>query len=97
MLDLSATFDTVNHDILIKRLHEELDIADLALKWFESYLHNRVQKFWIDGSISNPFDLCCGVPQGLCRGPILFIIYASKLFKIIEHELPHSYAYDTQP
>ena len=45
MLDLSATFDTVNHDILIKRLHEELDIADLALKWFESYLHNRVQKF----------------------------------------------------
>ena len=40
MLDLSAAFDTVNHDILIKRLHEELGIADLALSWFESYLHN---------------------------------------------------------
>ena len=38
MLDLGAAFDTVNHDILIKRL-QELGIADLALKWFESYLH----------------------------------------------------------
>ena len=38
MLDLSAAFDTVNHDILTKRLHEELRIADLALRWFESYL-----------------------------------------------------------
>ena len=36
MLDLSATFDTVYHDILIKRLQEELGIADLALRWFES-------------------------------------------------------------
>ena len=98
MLDLSAAFDNVNHDILLKRLHEELGIADLALRWFESYLHNRVQKVGIDGSTSNPFDLCCGVPQGSCLGPILFIIYASKLFKIIEHELPsaHCYADDTQ-
>ena len=98
MLDLSAAFDTVNHDILIKYLHEELGIADLALKWFESYLHNRVQKVGINGSICNPFDLCCGVPQGLCLGPILFITYASKLFKIIEHKLPsaHCYADDTQ-
>ena len=63
-----------------------------------TYLHNRVQKVGIDGLISNPFDLCCGVPQGSCLGPILFIIYASKLCKIIDHELPsvHCYADDTQ-
>ena len=55
-------------------------------------------KVGIDGSTSNPFDLCCGVPQGSCLGRILFIICASKLFKIIEHELPssHCYADDTQ-
>ena len=93
MLDLSAAFDTVSHDILIKRLHKELGIADLALKWFESYLHNRVQNGGIDGSISNPFDLCCRVPQGSCPGPILFIIYASKLFNIIEHKLPSAHCY----
>jgi len=45
-----------------------------------------------------PFNLTCGVPQGSCLGPILFIIHASRLFKIIEHELPsvHCYADDTQ-
>ena len=53
-----------------------------------------MQKVGIDGSISNPFDLCCEVPQESCLGPILFIIYASKLFKIIEHELPSAHCYD---
>ena len=75
MLDLRATFDTLNYDTMIKRLHEELGIVHLALRWFESYLHNRVQNVGIDGSLSNPFDLCCRVPQGSCLGPILFIIY----------------------
>ena len=74
MLDLGATFDTVSHDMLIiKRLHEELGIANLALRWFESYLPNRVQIVGINGLISNPFELCCGVPQGSCLGLILFI------------------------
>ena len=82
MLDLSAAFDTVNHDTLTKLLHKEL-----ALRWVESYLHNRVQKVGINGSICNPFNLCCGDPQGLCLGLILFIICASKLFEIIEHDL----------
>ena len=48
LLDFSAAFGTVNHDILIKRLHEELGIADSALRWFEPYLYNRVQKVGID-------------------------------------------------
>ena len=49
LLDLSAAFDTVNHDILIKRLHEELGIADSALRWSGPYLYNRMQKVGIDG------------------------------------------------
>jgi hypothetical protein len=52
----------------------------------------------IDGTLSKHFNLDCGVPQGSCLGPLLFIIYASKLFKIIEDQLPgaHCYADDTQ-
>ena len=36
MLDLSAAFDTVNHDILISRLHEEVGVSGLVLEWFRS-------------------------------------------------------------
>ena len=80
---------------MTKRLHEELGIGDFVLRWFESYLHNRVQK---DGPISHPFDLCYGALQGSYLGPILLIIYASTLLKITEHELKlpstHCYADD---
>ena len=60
ILYLSAAFHTVNHDIMTKRLHGELGIADFALRWFESYLHNRVQKVGIEEPISYPFGLCYG-------------------------------------
>ena len=83
---------------MTKRLHEELGNADFALRCFESYFHNRVQEVGIDRPISYPFYLCCGALQGSCLRSIRFIIYASKLFKIIEHELrrAHCYANDNQ-
>ena len=52
----------------------------------------------INGTLSKPFDLKCGVPQGSCLGPLLLTIYVSKLFQILKHHLPsvHTYANDTQ-
>ena len=95
MLDLSTAFDTVNRRISLTRLNEELGICGVALKWFKSYLANRGQRVTIDGSL---FSLECGVPQGSCLGPLLFIIYASKLFRVVGDQLPHTHCYadDTQ-
>jgi hypothetical protein len=75
-----------------------LAFTEKSLDWFKSYLHNRGQQISIEGILSQRFDLDSGVPQGLCLGPLLFIIYASKLFKIIEDFLldSHGYADDTQ-
>jgi len=98
LLDLSAAFDTVDHQILLERLSDEVGIHGTALNWFRSYLSDRSQRVSVHGVLSRPFDLNCGVPQGSCLGPLLFIIYVSKLFKIVEDYLPdaHCFVDDTQ-
>ena len=52
----------------------------------------------INGTLSKPFDLRCGVPEGSCLGPLIFTIYVSKLLQILKHHLPsvHTYADDAQ-
>ena len=73
-------------------------VPGVPLQWFKSYLSNRIQRIEVQGTLSQNFNLERGVPQGSCLSPLLYIIYASKLFKIIEHHLPdaHCYADDTQ-
>ena len=98
LLDLSAAFDTVDHVILLKRLQSKFGVTGKALDWFSSYLSDRSQRVSIQGTLSEKFNINCGVPQGSCLGPFLFIVYASELFDIIEHHLPdvHCYADDIQ-
>ena len=98
LLHLSSAFDTVEHEILLERLRSTIGLRGKVLSWFESYLKGRSQQVSINGTLSKPFDLKCGVPQGSCLGPLLFTIYVSKLFQIIKHHLPfvHTYADDTQ-
>ena len=68
------------------------------MQWLKSYLSNRSQRIEVQGTLSKNFNLECGVPQGSCLGPLLYIIYAANLFKIIEHHLSDTqcYADDTQ-
>jgi len=69
-----------------------------VLSWFSSYLTNSCQFISVNGATSKHFDLQYGAPQGSCLGPLLFVIFASKLFSVLEHHLPdaHAYADDTQ-
>ena len=98
LLDLSAAFDTIDHGILLERLRYATGVREMALSWFASYLSGRTQQVSIDGTLSTTFDLECGVPQGSCLGPLLFVVYASKIFEIVgKHNLEiHCYADDSK-
>ena len=84
MLDLSATFDTIDHDILLKRLHSYFGFKDTVLTWFKSYLLGRTQFVCIGKSSSTPRDLQFGVPQGSILGPLLFTLYIAPLQDLIK-------------
>ena len=98
LLDLSAAFDTIDHDIMLQRLSQRLGIGNSALDWFKSYLCNREQSIFIDGKTSNPVTLHFGVPQGSVLGPIKFSVYSSPVYEIAQsHQVQvHCYADDTQ-
>ena len=97
MLDLSAAFDTVNHQILLSIL-ADMGICDLALQWFRSYLEKRKQVVNLKGTRSDHKPLDCGIPQGSVLGPILFTIYSSSLGHLLREKDVgfHLYADDTQ-
>ena len=79
LLDLSAAFDTVDHQLLISLLESNYGIKGKALKWFENYLQGRSCAVNIADSFSDFICLLFGVPQGSILGPILFIMYTKHI------------------
>ena len=98
LLDLSPASDTVNFDILLKRLNHTLGIRGDALAWFHSYLSQRKMTVKIDSSYSDPSILDCSVPQGSWLGPRLYSDYVLPLDALILFLLLlfHGYTDDTQ-
>ena len=98
LLDLSAAFDTIDHGILLSRLHSTYGLTGNALSLLSSYLSNRFQKVTINNSSSDPLPLTTGVPQGSVLGPLLFTLYTSPINEIFTSPNIsfHLYADDTQ-
>ncbi len=90
LLDLSAAFETVNHQILLSTL-SSLDITGIPLRSFESYLTGRSFKVAWGGEVSKAHQLVTGVPQGSVLGPLLFSTYTTSLGPIIQ---AHGFSYN---
>ena len=94
LLDLLAAFNTVNHQILLKRLHDQFGIVDMAHKWIKSYLHNRCQKVMLEIFVSNEVQLTLNVPQGSILGPSEYSDFTEPVGRVIRSKSvsPHFYA-----
>jgi len=98
LLDLSAAFDTINHEVLLHRFKCDMGITGSALEWLRSYFRGREQFVHVEGASSQPHPLITGMPQGSVIGPFGFPTYQTLLGMIFKaHGVAyHLYADDTQ-
>ena len=94
-IDLSATFDRVDHQILIDVLKKRFNIEGVALKWFANYLTSRSCKAMVEDVHSTEKPLLFSVPQGSVAGPVLYNAYASTLKEVVSSSIElHGFAED---
>ena len=94
-IDLSATFDTVDHQILTHVLNKIFNIEGVALEMFSNYLSSCSCRVMVANEYSTEKSLSFSVPQGSMAGPILYNAYASRLQEDVSPPINlHSFADD---
>ena len=82
---MKKAFDSLDHNILLRKL-QALGVSGKMLEWFYGYL-TRVQCVRHNGMVSQETLFKCGIPQGSCLGPTLFIFYINSVFNNINHDV----------
>ena len=98
LLDFSSAFDTIDHHILVHRLHTDFGFTDSVLQWFSSYLTDRTLYVSLSNHCSALAPVHSGVPQCSVLGPMLFTMYIKPLSAIIDSHtiIQHSFADNLQ-
>ena len=85
-IDFSAVFGNVNHLGILYKLWS-VGVGGSVLSVLTQFLSNRSQHVMVDGCRSNLVNVVSTVPQGIFLGPLLYLLYTSELFSILEHKL----------
>ena len=86
-IDFSKVFDTIKHDILLKKLNH-YGIRGIALELINSYLCNRKQYVYYDNQCYLDLsDISVGVPQGSVLGPLFFIVYVNDIINCMDSSI----------
>ena len=93
-LDLKKAFDTVNHEILLRKM-EIYGVTGNALNLMKSYLTDRKQICQLNGVSSTENQIGCGIPQGSILGPLFFLLYINDLPECLRQTTPRLFADDT--
>ena len=93
-LDLKKAFDTVDYDVLLRKL-SFYGIRGNALLLCQNYLNGRLQSVSFDGVRSSVLPVTCGVPQGSILGPLFFLVYINDMKHALTTARPILYADDT--
>ena len=87
LIDLQKAFDTINHDILLKKM-ASLGFSNHSIKWFQSYLSDRSFRVNIKNKYSSTAKIECGVPQGSMLGPfLLFLLFINDMKQVVDCDL----------
>ena len=89
-IDISAAFDTANHEQLLKCFNQFFGIRGKALEWLKSYLTDRKQMVAINQAISSPRTVECGFPQGATLAGLMYNMSTAPFAKVVEkHPVDH--------
>ena len=86
LIDLEQAFDTINHDILLKKISVPR-FSDRSINWFQLYLSNRSFRLNGQGKYSCIAKIEYGVPQGSILGPLLFLLYVNDMKQAVDCDL----------